>query len=241
MDDIDGFVVIQSRKKKRQIKEECKKKDVVLCKKEMKENKVNKEVNKEVHKDIQDVNKVKWKTMLCENMVFSGSCSFGNHCHYAHSKKEQIMDPMRKKVFDIINSHTNIAKLDLIHNEDLYKTLLIFTRLCYKCMNNECVGGINCKCGISDEKYLICKDDLYSGQCFRNCNSTHLTEFGLIPYKVQFMLNSENKNEIKPPNSLKEQLQVIMNNQSEPDEPEETLDDVIFNDDDADNIVFTIV
>lgn len=134
-----------------------------------------------------------YKRILCHNMFTFGICPYNNGCVYAHSLEEQRIDPMRKKVMNIIipsNSlPNNLEDLNLIYDKDLYNAFQQLTRLCYGCQNNKCLGGYNCKNGASELKYVVCYNDLTFGQCTNNdCKKCHLTKRGLKPYKLQNMI-----------------------------------------------------
>ena len=128
------------------------------------------------------------KKMLCNNVLISDECHYGDKCMYAHSLSEQNLDPVRKKAYDIIMGKETISYKP---DKELGKTLLQLTKICEECNKNKCSGGYNCKYGVIDKKYQICADDLRYGICYNaTCNNIHLTNKGLIP------LNSNNKNEI---------------------------------------------
>ena len=40
--------------------------------------------------------------MLCNNFLEGKVCSYGDKCLYAHSIKDQNIDPIKKKAYDII-------------------------------------------------------------------------------------------------------------------------------------------
>lgn len=149
-------------------------------------NKITNKINK-----LCDSNK---KRILCQNMLLTGSCPYGHECVYAHSLSEQNVDPIRKTVYDLLISNTNLEQIDLVNNIELQRTLFQFTNYCSGCEKKTCLGGYNCKNGVVSKKYVICRDDLNFGSCCEpNCDKLHLTKRGLIPYKVQLLKLSECK------------------------------------------------
>jgi hypothetical protein len=130
------------------------------------------------------------KRVLCYSYVTRGECPYGSKCVYAHSIKEQNIDPLRKKVYDILNNNNPLNDIDFVHDNDLYKTFLQLTRTCYGCENNTCVGGYNCKKGAINLEHTICYDDLYSGECQYGdtCDKIHLTKRRLVPKTIQLLI-----------------------------------------------------
>lgn len=130
------------------------------------------------------------KRVLCYSYVTQGECPYGIKCVYAHTIKEQNIDPLRKKVYDILNSNTPLNDIDFVHDIELYKTFLQLTRTCYGCENNMCVGGYNCKKGAIDLEHTICYDDMYNGECQYGdtCDKIHLTKRRLVPKTIQLLI-----------------------------------------------------
>lgn len=130
------------------------------------------------------------KRLLCKNILNNGSCSYGNVCIYAHSIDEQVLDPARKRAYDILESRRKLYDVNLIKDDELFKT---FKQLCYTCDNcveHRCSGGYNCRNGVFDSKYRICLKDLMDGNCTSRrtigyCEFIHLTDLGLLSYKEQ--------------------------------------------------------
>lgn len=137
----------------------------------------------------------KKKTMLCKNTILNGDCGYSTRCCYAHSLEEQVIEPIRKEAIDLINSTYNLNNYSPELNRDLYKTLQIMTKICDKCLHNNCTGGYNCKHGIRDKKQLICEQDLKYGICDdKICSKIHLCKRGLKPmYNTNY--NSKTKYE----------------------------------------------
>jgi hypothetical protein len=122
------------------------------------------------------------KTILCSNIIAKNVCSYGNNCLYAHSISEQNIDNSRKIGYDIILSSTNLNKIDLQNDLELYNSLLFFTNVCDMCIKKKCTGGYNCKYGVCLKKYCVCLTDLNYGNCNSDCGLIHLTKRGLKPF-----------------------------------------------------------
>jgi len=133
-----------------------------------------------------DKNQENTKKILCFNILNNKICNYGNKCVYAHNLNDQKIDPLRQKVYTIINNSENLSNLNLINDQKLYETMLQLTRICNMCSKNRCPGGYNCRNGAINIKFKICFDDLVYGNCERyNCQSIHLTEKKLLPYNKQ--------------------------------------------------------
>jgi hypothetical protein len=138
----------------------------------------------------------KFKHLLCKNIMSSGSCHYGNNCRFAHSLNEQIVEPVYKKINDIIHGNTNLTKINIYNEKELYDILLKKCKLCENCIKKKCTGGYNCRNGAINDKDIICIDDLNNGNCLiKQCNKIHLTEKGLKPYTSYIMREKEKKNE----------------------------------------------
>jgi hypothetical protein len=127
------------------------------------------------------------KKLLCNNIIISQCCKYGNKCKFAHSLSEQQMDLNKKKAFDMILSKSSLHNINLKQNFYLYNTLKILSKVCD---NEHCTGGYNCKfgvCGKSNLKYQICEVDIEFGNCEnKKCKLIHLTKKGLEPYNKNF-------------------------------------------------------
>jgi Zinc finger C-x8-C-x5-C-x3-H type (and similar) len=139
--------------------------------------------------DTDDINenlaneKNSFKKILCYNIIYNGSCKYGDKCLYAHSLEDQNINKNRKEVYDILKSNDDLSYINLRENYELYKTMIEMTKYCKNCNNNLCKGGYNCKSGVYDKKYCICINDLNYGFCHNyNCNFMHLSKRGLKPY-----------------------------------------------------------
>jgi hypothetical protein len=126
------------------------------------------------------------KKVLCLNIVKNNYCNYGDKCVYAHTLKEQNINPLRKKIYTIMRNGIKIPKLDLIDEPDFYATIKELTKTCIYCEKYNCVGGYNCKNGAITTYYTICDSDLMKGVCHNTeCEKYHLTNLGLIPYIIQ--------------------------------------------------------
>ncbi len=147
-------------------------------------------------------NKNNHKKIMCQNFLIDNFCTYNDKCLYAHNKDEQKIDIKRKKIFDILNSSSDLSNLEYYKNKDIYKELQLFTKLCNECVLNKCTGGNNCKFGSPYEKYVICYDDLNYGSCNNNsCNKIHLTKRNLKP-QYNNIYSSINKPHINNINML---------------------------------------
>lgn len=141
-------------------------------------------------------NKNNFKKLLCYNIVNDLKCVYKNKCMFAHKLEEQIKEPMREYINDMIFIMNDLSNVNIKDNKELFNELMIFTKECKNCMNNKCPGGYNCKFGVCIKSLKICYNDLLNGKCIMelkeenlNCknikrcaNGIHLTEKNLIPY-----------------------------------------------------------
>jgi hypothetical protein len=135
--------------------------------------------------------KHKHKNMLCKNIISKNTCHYGNKCLYAHSLDEQKMSDIRKKAFQLIGGEIDATTVNIYINRDLYKTLLSMCDMCDKCSTGNCTGGYNCREGVYDKKYVVCRSDLNNGTCDNeNCKKKHLSKMGLKPY-FKYILESQ--------------------------------------------------
>lgn len=191
-----------------------------------------------------DKDKLSFKKILCYNIIYNGSCKYGDKCLYAHSLEDQNINKSRKDVYDILKSEIDLSDIDLKKNEELYETMLEMTKYCKNCNNNVCKGGYNCKSGVFDKKYCICVNDLKYGFCHNyNCNFVHLTNRGLKPYyddknKKNNINGSNNINEnifyIEVKNNKKEKnvklsLDIRNNNENMTDDSNENFSEIEIN------------
>jgi hypothetical protein len=119
-----------------------------------------------------------------------GNCSYGDVCVYAHSINEQILDPARKKAYDMIIKERKLYDINLLKDEELFKTFKQLCYVCENCVEHKCSGGYNCRNGVFHSKYRICLKDLVDGNCpsrrtIGYCEFIHLTDRGLLSYREQ--------------------------------------------------------
>lgn len=125
------------------------------------------------------------KKIICFNIINLNKCVYNNKCKYAHSLDDQFIDPYRQKSIDLLKCN-DLSKLNLIKNKYIKENLEILTKICNDCINKKCPGGYNCKFGACSYDLLICKNDLFYGNCNNeNCKGHHLTKKGLIPIDKQ--------------------------------------------------------
>lgn len=144
------------------------------------------------------------KRILCMSTINDDRCMHINKCKYAHTLDEQKVDHDRT---EIIKLYMDADVLSTIDDEEIYKRLMLYTKVCESCINGQCMGGYNCKHGVNHKCIKICRNDFLSGDCVnatdeiyivdeickkfelrdnikRNgcANGHHLTLRGLIPY-----------------------------------------------------------
>lgn len=141
------------------------------------------------------------KTLLCNNIISSGHCGFGDTCKYAHSLDDQVKEKQRKPIFDILFSDSDLSHINFQENVGLYRGLLSMTKLCDK---EKCPGGYNCRYGACrDTKVHICEQDLNHGNCnVENCTKIHLTKRGLRPFWSGYGKEIKNVQENNKPNDV---------------------------------------
>jgi hypothetical protein len=146
-----------------------------------------KTVTNKKNKKIKRCNLDNYKKTLCRNK-FNGNCPFDKTCKFAHSHNEQILLGVRKIAYDMIKLDDSLGYINLYEDNVLYRELLRLTNICDGCLNKECFGGYNCRNGVFDIKYQICKNDLVKGYCNdTNCKKVHLTKKGLMCYEKSCM------------------------------------------------------
>ena len=126
--------------------------------------------------------KDKYKELLCKNILAEGSCKYGDKCKFAHDIKEQIMEDIYKRAYDIVQNKIDLTKVKIRQEPELYKILQKLCTVCHDCERHKCPGGYNCRNGACDKKYVICKQDLQYGRCDTDCDKIHLTKMGFEPY-----------------------------------------------------------
>jgi len=123
------------------------------------------------------------KEMLCRNILNDGICKYKHKCLYAHSLDEQVVSDLRRRAYQIILESDDLSELDLTKDKELYFELIQLTKVCERCVRNECTGGKNCRNGVCKRNYRLCYNDLVFGECSDiNCKSIHLSERGYISY-----------------------------------------------------------
>lgn len=126
------------------------------------------------------------KKIICFNIINLDKCIYNEKCKYAHSLDEQLIDIYRQKAINLLKSN-DLSKLNLIKYKHIRKNLITLTKICKDCINKKCPGGYNCKFGACSYDLLICKDDLFYGNCENlNCDKgKHLTNKHLLSLNVQ--------------------------------------------------------
>lgn len=164
------------------------------------------------------------KRLICFSIINDEPCAYGGNCTYAHSLREQRVDPDKNFIYQIIldKDLMNFFSMTNPKTDEIYKQLLFMTHVCESCTANKCTGGYNCRHGVNDPCLKICKNDLLTGQClnkiidvhvdnnifhkihrdgnpvvYKGCiNGHHLTERKLLPY-YKYVHQKENSKKNK--------------------------------------------
>lgn len=129
------------------------------------------------------INKASHKRILCQNILISKKCNYGDKCIYAHSLSEQKIDPLRKKAYDLFNQ-SDLSMIDLSLDKKMYDSLVQISKLCINCKNMECQGGYNCREGAYSSDYVVCYDDITYGNCRKvDCKKKHFSKNGMQPFR----------------------------------------------------------
>ena len=167
------------------------------------------------------MDKDKLKRLLCANVLEQGYCSYGDKCLYAHSIEQQRKDPIRKKVYALIEDKLiiDLLNLDKVKDKDIYEEMIMLTKVCKRCIHGDCPGGYNCKHGVCKREFQLCKDDLLYGSCHTRCSKIHLSALGLKPLrkeerkpnhqyfrKTNSIWDTPPENIYKPPSSVKKYI-----------------------------------
>jgi len=107
------------------------------------------------------------KRLICFSILNNELCNYGSHCTYAHSLSEQIIDPEKKFIYQIIldKNLMNFFSMTNPKTDEIYKQLLFLTHICDNCCNQTCTGGYNCRNGVFSPSLKLCRNDLLTGQC----------------------------------------------------------------------------
>lgn len=133
--------------------------------------------------DSYGMNKANHKRILCQNVLISKKCNYGDKCIYAHSLSEQKIDPMRKQAYNLFDQE-DLSTIDLSNDKKLYDALVQISKLCVHCKNMECQGGYNCREGSYSVDFVVCYDDITFGICKKlDCKKTHFSQRGLQPFR----------------------------------------------------------
>jgi len=146
-------------------------------------------------------NKHNFKKLLCYNVVNNCKCLYKNKCMFAHTLDEQIKEPIRIYIHNMLNIWEDLSEINLNEDKNLFDELLILTKECKNCVNKKCPGGYNCKFGVCLRENKICYNDLMYGKCYNmlmetnlnnnilyKCiNGIHLSEKKLIPYNQRML------------------------------------------------------
>ena len=147
-----------------------------------------------------------FKKLLCYNIVNNFKCVYKNKCMFAHTLEEQIKEPMRQYIHNMLYEWDDLSDINLNEEKSLLDELIILTKECKNCMGKKCPGGYNCKFGVCLRENKICYNDLMYGKCYNmlmeiNNNENilckcihgiHLSEKKLIPYNQRMLTDLTN-------------------------------------------------
>lgn len=111
------------------------------------------------------------KKLLCFSLINNIVCGYNEKCSYAHSLKDQVIDPERKFIYQLILNKSVTLTPKYLNSfpsssiEIIYKQFSFMSYLCKKCKHNKCTGGYNCKNGALCKELKICKNDVLTGEC----------------------------------------------------------------------------
>lgn len=149
-------------------------------------------------------NKPNFKKLLCYNIVNNHKCMYNNKCMFAHTLEEQIKEPIRQYIHNMLYKLEDLSDINLNEEKSLLDELIILTKECKNCMNKNCPGGYNCKFGVCLRENKICYNDLMYGKCYNMIIQTnvkhlykcihgiHLSEKKLIPYNQRMLTDLTN-------------------------------------------------
>jgi hypothetical protein len=121
------------------------------------------------------MNNSKDKMLLCYSYSYQNKseCTYGNKCSYAHSLSDQTISDNRVLLYKIILDRS-ICDYNLNNVQDIN----LLCELCNGCRNGICFGGFNCKHGVCDRTFKICRNDL-NGECLNPVHDIEINH-GLI-------------------------------------------------------------
>jgi hypothetical protein len=151
-------------------------------------------------------NKHNFKKLLCYNIVNNCKCVYKNKCMFAHALEEQIKEPIRQYIYNMLYEWDDLSDINLNEEKSLLDELIILTKECKNCMSKKCPGGYNCKFGVCLRENKICYNDLMYGKCYNMLMETnengnilckciygiHLSEKKLIPYNQRMLTDLTN-------------------------------------------------
>jgi len=125
---------------------------------------------------------------------------------FAHTFEEQIKEPIRQYIYNMLYEWDDLSDINLNDEKTLLDELIILTKECKNCMSKKCPGGYNCKFGVCLRENKICYNDLMYGKCYNmlmetnengnilyKCiNGIHLSEKKLIPYNQRMLTDLTN-------------------------------------------------
>jgi len=103
------------------------------------------------------------RKLLCRLMTAHKYCNRGPDCAYAHTLREQELEPGRLIAIRMMLDCSLACPEDQI--DLVYHEALSMCRLCDSCVKKECTGGYNCYNGACHRDLLVCCDDIFAGSC----------------------------------------------------------------------------
>lgn len=151
-------------------------------------------------------NKHNFKKLLCYNIVNGCKCVYKNKCMFAHTIEEQIKEPIRQYIHNMLYEWDDLSEINLNEDKNLLDELILLTKECKNCMGKKCPGGHNCKFGVCLRENKICYNDMMYGKCYNmlmevnnngillcKCiHGIHLSEKKLIPYNQRMLSDLTN-------------------------------------------------
>ncbi len=151
-------------------------------------------------------NKDNYKKLLCYNIVNNCKCVYKNKCMFAHTLDEQVKEPIRQYIHNMLYEWDDLSEINLNEDKNLLDELILLTKECKNCMGKKCPGGYNCKFGVCLRENKICFNDMMYGKCYNmlmeinnngfmlyKCiHGIHLSEKKLIPHNQRMLSDLTN-------------------------------------------------
>ena len=73
-----------------------------------------------------------FKKLLCYNIVNNCKCVYKNKCMFAHTLEEQIKEPIRHYIYNMLYEWDDLSDINLNEEKSLLDELIILTKECKK-------------------------------------------------------------------------------------------------------------